>query len=329
VKRTLLPTILSRGGCFSVSLLLALILGSAASAVTPSASPNHVHTLVAATPVFTPSQVRQAVSAGVLLTKVPADLHPDLHHASNDSERIHSDDCPKAKKMQDATFGECVYGDAGAKRELVLFGDSHAGMWFDGIKAAATAARWRFRIFYNSGCPVPTLKLSDTPYRTDKECAKWRASAIAAIRESRPTMVVVTSASFEQHVAEHTFASESQWAAGLETTLRELKAPHRTVIILGDIPLLRQSAPECLAAHESNVQACATPKADALKGVLIRAEQTAAQATGARRIDVSPWFCTSVCPPIVHHILVYRERFHISATYSIFLSGVLRAALKL
>ena len=57
------------------------------------------------------------------------------------------------------------------------------------------------------------------------------------------------------------------------------------------------------------------------------AEIAAAKATGATRIDVTNWLCATICPPIVNNILVYRNQFHISRTYSVYLAGVLREAL--
>jgi hypothetical protein len=292
------------------------------------------HSLAASSAVddtqsVSPAQVHAAVVAAAAIKRVPGDLQPDLVHASNDNERLHNEDCAAARAKQDATFGECVYGDRGSKREVALFGDSHAGMWFDGLKAAATAAHWKFQIFYKAGCPIVELNFYSSRDRSFKGCGAWRDSAIAAIRKIRPTLVVVTSGTFEQPVASDRFANASEWAQGLTHTLNRLKEPKTRLAVLGDIPRLAQSAPECLAAHQSDAQACATPVADAYAGVLVQAERDAAKATGALRVNVAPWLCAATCPAIVGHILVYRNQFHISATYSIFLSGALRASLGL
>jgi hypothetical protein len=171
------------------------------------------------------------------------------------------------------------------------------------------------------------VQLTFYPPDAGAACNAFRAKAIAAIRKLKPTMIVVTSASLDQGVAKNTAATSAQWEAGMKATLTKLKAPHTKLVILGDIPVLKQSAPECLAAHESDVQACSTPRIDALQGVLDDAEIAAAKATGATRIDTTNWLCATICPPIVNHILVYRNQFHITRTYSVYLAGVLRAAL--
>ena len=273
----------------------------------------------------TQSAVFRVVAAGALISKVPSNLQPSLLNAANDAAQIFNQDCPLAKLKNDATFGECVYGNAKSRRSVVLFGDSHAAMWFDALKKAATLDGWKMRIFYQSGCPAPMI----TFYEGGSSCNTFREHAIASIRALKPTMIVVTSASFEQRVAQNTYASASQWQTGLETTLNRLKSPHSALVVLGDIPVLAQSAPDCLAAHESNVQACSTPRANALTGVYDGAEEAAAQATGARRIDVTSWLCGTICPPIVNNILVYRNQFHITRTYSVYLAQVLGSALHL
>jgi hypothetical protein len=278
-----------------------------------------------ATAPATSSQVHRAVQAGASVTRVPRNLHPDLLHAAKDNEQIFNSDCALARQKDDATFGECVYGPAKAKGTFILLGDSHAGMWFDGLKKAAALGGWRMRIFYKTGCPAPSL----TFYRNGAECNSWRARAIAAIRKLKPAIVVVTSATFEEPISKDSFASATEWEAGLEKTLTSLKQPGTRLVILGDIPILAQSAPECLAAHMSNVQECSTARTDAVKDVLTGAEAAAARATGAQRIDVTSWLCATICPPIVNNILVYRNQFHITHTYSIYLAGVLRTALHL
>jgi hypothetical protein len=273
----------------------------------------------------TVSAVSRAVAAGALISKVPSGLQPSLLNAANDAAQIFNQDCPLAEKKNDATFGECVYGNAKSTRSVILFGDSHAAMWFDSLKKAATLAGWKMRIFYLSGCPAPMI----TFYEGGSSCNTFREHAIAAIRTLKPTMIVVTSASFEQRVAQNTYATATQWQTGLEATLNRLKSPHSALVVLGDIPVLAQSAPDCLAAHESNVQACSTSRTNALTGVYDAAEETAAQATGARRIDVTSWLCATICPPIVNNTLVYRNQFHITRTYSVYLAGVLGSALHL
>ena len=37
----------------------------------------------------------------------------------------------------------CLFGDPHGSRSMVLYGDSHSGMWFQTIDDVATAAHWK------------------------------------------------------------------------------------------------------------------------------------------------------------------------------------------
>ena len=95
------------------------------------------------------------------------------------------------------------------------------------------------------------------------------------------------------------------------------------VVVLGDMPVLEPTNPECLAAHLSHIQQCGSTRKEALTGVFTTAEQAAAAAGGADYIDVSDWFCDQRCSPIIAGKQVYRNRFHITATFATFVSGAL------
>lgn len=187
----------------------------------------------------------------------------------------------------------------------------------------------KLRIFYRSACPAPSLTFWSWTHRSfDKDCNKWRKKAVNAIRGLHPAIVIVTSETYQQVDSTH-FANYGQWVSGLETTLRELARPGRRLVVLGDIPIPSKPPVECIAAHMKSLQQCATRRKDALIHVLGAAERTAAQAVHAEYVDVVPWLCAAVCPPIIHRIIVYRDQFHISATYSLYLRGALRKAIGL
>ena len=100
-----------------------------------------------------------------------------------------------------------------------------------------------------------------------------------------------------------------------------------SVVVLGDIPYLNQSAPECLAANQSSPQNCNTPASTAVNSSHDASEQTTAQANGATYIDVIPWLCTATCTAIIGNMVVYHNRYHLTATYTRYISGVLGSAI--
>ncbi len=123
----------------------------------------------------------------------------------------------------------------------------------------------------------------------------------------------------------------SVWRDGLALTLRELKTPTTAEVVLGDLLYDYNSdypgGPDCLAAHETDVQACSFPAAPNPGLVYHAAEQQAARESGATYIDVAPWFCTHICTALIGNYVVYSDGGHATATYITYLSGVLGDAL--
>jgi SGNH domain-containing protein len=284
--------------------------------------------------VATNAQVLAAVKAAQSITRVPSNLEPALTN-ENDIEVLNTGVCPahySAPKvgLDPLHFGDCVYGDPSGKRLLDIFGDSHAGMWLTAIRYAAARTGWKVRIFYFPGCPAPDITFYSAQTNSPNTgCNTFRTDAIAAIRKTHPGMVVVTSASFEQQVSKGVAATSAQWETGLSKTLSMLKMPGTQLAVMGDIPILTQDDPTCLAAHETNVKACATPLATAETGVYVSAEQQAASANGALYVPTEQWICAQLCVPIVGRIRVYNDQYHISATYAKYLSGAVQSALHL
>jgi len=283
--------------------------------------------------VVSANQVSDALNAAQSVTHVPADLTPKLSNL-NDIEVLDNGDCPAHYTAPNVGidalhFGECTYGDPTGARLLDIFGDAHAGMWLTAIRYAAERMGWRVRIFYFPACPAPDLTFysvaTDSP---NYACNIFRTAAIAAIRETHPAMVVVTSSSL-QHMTRDLLVTPAQWEAGYSKTLSLLKMPGTQLVVLGDIPYLTQDDPVCLAAHDSDVQACASPLSVAEKGVLTSAEKQAATANGAKYINPAPWICSHICEPIVGNIRVYDDQYDLSATYAKSLSGVVQTALRL
>ena len=189
-------------------------------------------------------------------------------------------------------------------------------MWLTPIRYAAERAGWRVRIFYLPACPAPDLTFySVATHSPNYACNTFRKAAIAAIRQTHPAMVVVTSSTL-QHVTRHRLVTSAQWKAGYSKTLSLLKMSGTRLVVMGDIPYLTQDDPACLAAHRSDVQACATPLSVAETGVLRSAEKQAAKANGAKYINPTPWICSKICEPIVGNIRVYNDQYDLSATYA-------------
>ncbi|WP_250000118.1 SGNH hydrolase domain-containing protein [Actinoplanes sp. M2I2] len=267
------------------------------------------------------SAVREAPGRKVL----PADLTPSLA-TSGEDVGFDNEKCeagPTADRVE-----PCVFGDRAGATDVVLYGDSHAGMWLPALSEIAERRDWRVQFFGKPACPSLSLTVwNQQEQRPFTECDRFRAFVADRVAAIRPELVIVTNESFSQKRDRGQLISPGEWQAGLTSTLRTLRRFAGRVVVLGDTPVLDQSAPECLAAHPDDIEACSTSRTAATARTWNAADAGAAEATGSGYISVLPWLCTAVCTPVIGNITVYRNRFHLTATYARMLNGVLEEAL--
>jgi hypothetical protein len=299
--------------------LTVLLIAGCAPAAPPHPPAPTVEPRIALADVMTAVRTAPGVRA------VPGDLTPRLATAADDIgfDNGKCEAGPDADRVQ-----ACTFGDPAGSTKVVLWGDSHAGMWLPPMIRIATQRHWQLRLYGKPACPTPRLPFyNQQRSRPFAECGRFRDFVLGRIRAERPQLVVVTNESFSQKLNRGVLVTPAQWQAGLTRTLTALRGIGARVVVLGDTPVLDDSAPECLAAHTRNIAACFTTRAAATRRVWNGADQAAATATGSGYVSVLPWLCTAVCTPVIGNVTVYRNRFHLTATYARMLSGVLEDAL--
>ena len=78
----------------------------------------------------TTTQVAQLVAAAPQIQKLPIDLTPDLVQAPQDYGAVRGPCNPGVTQL---SVPSCVFGDPNGKKTMVLYGDSHAQMWFQAM----------------------------------------------------------------------------------------------------------------------------------------------------------------------------------------------------
>lgn len=297
--------------------LLSLLLTACSALPVPLPRPS-------AAPPIPLTQVLGEVRRAPAIRSVPADLTPSPASVGQDLG-FDSDKCeagPAADRID-----ACVFGDPASSTKVVLFGDSHAGMWLPALSEIAQRRHWQLRFFGKPACPAPAITFWHQPEGGGfTACDRFRAYAEGQIQAEHPDLVLVTSESYAQKDGTDQRVTAARWQSGLTRTLAALRRSGARVIVIGDTPVLAQSPPECVAAHAGNLVDCFTTRAAATARVWTGADQAAARATGSGYISVVPWLCSRVCTPVIGNVLVYRNRFHLTATYSRMMNGVLEAA---
>jgi peptidoglycan/LPS O-acetylase OafA/YrhL len=261
---------------------------------------------------------------------LPADLMPSLAEAHQDWGGPPSACSPGID--QTSILDSCIFGDTSGSHTMVIYGDSHAGMWFDALNVIAKQARWRLVDLWKGECPAdslpykvpPELGKPGTPYVA---CKQWQRWALGRINNLKPDLLVLSQDGRLNQISKpFTF---QQWAQGLATTFHRIHLPKSRVVVLGNIPFLPDNPPECLSRHSANIQACSGPLGGSYLTGYNHVEEEVAHSVGARYINVVPWFCSTVCTGVVGHYEVYFDQAHVAATYTYVLEGVLKNALRI
>ncbi len=310
-----------------VALVAVTLVGITAFTHLPSASaaPSG-HAAAPPPPASSVSQVLRVVARSGAISTVPSDLDLPVAQAiaqpaSNLGEPPASSGCVIG--FTQSTAPACTFGDRAATRTIVLYGDSHAGMWFQALDDIAIRSHWKLVILFKSACPaaLPT-RTRGIPGKGDtrwQACDEWHRYALARINRTGPELLVVT-----QNVSRAPDGypyTPRQWQAGLQQFLGSVTASNTKKVVLGNIPTT--GGPVCLAQHSDDVQACAGHPITKYN----EAEQRAAGLSGAGYVDVTPWFCRTTCSPVVGNVNVYFNTSHVSTPYTRFLETVLGQAL--
>jgi hypothetical protein len=271
------------------------------------------------------SRVRTAPS----IRAAPTDVQPPLGTSGNVG-------FPPTSACTPINYGQttmrpCLFGDPQGEKSMVLYGDSHSAMWFQTIDDIATTAHWKLWYLGKSACPVELLPMMNPGSFGSfggrfTQCDQWHSYAIAQINRLRPNLVIVTQ---EVHAAPGGVPySSAQWREGLEHFFASITIPGVQFDVIGNIPQLPNDPVRCLAAHSQDVQVCSASRRTSTPPYQL-AEAQAVQSVGGRYIDVTPWFCSTICTAVIGQDQVYFNQQHVMGTYATFLGGVMARALQL
>jgi peptidoglycan/LPS O-acetylase OafA/YrhL len=277
-------------------------------------------------------QVQADVAQSVGIQDVPANLTPSLADAAADEAAPFVDGCFDG--FSENSVNACNYGDvtAPASKTVVLFGDSHALMWFPAFDNLANQYGWHLIPQSKATCPPININV----YSPDlggwyTGCNQWRAAVVARIQALHPALVVL-GFSREYGIADdHVVVDGAAWMQGLSSMMTTLRATGAQVVLMGDAPYpMSGLVPDCLSAHLTNAVACTMPKQYPYYNPSgVGQEETVAAAAGAGYVNTQPWFCfDATCTVIVNNILVYRDDNHITDTYASWLTPVIGADLE-
>jgi SGNH domain (fused to AT3 domains) len=246
-------------------------------------------------------------------------VHPSPRKAEEQRSKMHAEGCQLDRSGTKSA--ECAFGDPSSETTVVLFGDSHAMIWFPALNEIAKERNWRLVGLTKSACPPAEVhRYIRSLGREYSECDAWRERTLERIiQKERPQMVVTSMNSNYQVMRDGKRLGRRAGVRTLEegyvSTLEKLRSTGAEVVAINDIPHPDKDIPECVSRSRDHLQDCATPRGKALDYPQVNAG-AAAKLRDAHFIDPTPVLCLErVCPAVIGDVLVYRNGAHLTPTY--------------
>jgi hypothetical protein len=251
---------------------------------------------------------------------VPANLRPSLATAPKDFGDVTAG-C--ISDLGSSALLICRFGSAGKGGQVVLMGDSHAGVMVDPFQRAARADGWRLATMLKGSCLPISGMIPRGQYEVDggRTCRTWRAKAIAEMNRNPPDLLVITaSKSYRTQRVNGTgiapFRVPGLWERGIKRLVRQL--PRKTkLLVLGDVPQNAGQPVDCLRGNSDDMSRCLARRLPPGKRPVEVAQRTAARDTGQYFGSLYYKICSyDPCPLVQGDILMWRDKSHLSGTFA-------------
>lgn len=257
------------------------------------------------------TQLQSEIELASLANYNPTDVSPTL--ALLEEEKYiqdgSRDQCPK--DVMACTLPSKLNVD-----NIVIYGDSHAIMWWPAIYKSAMKHNYNAYLVAKGGCPpILKLELKDLLNPVDgsgtiKGCNEYKVLADKAISKLKPSVLMVTAAH-----------QTGNWVVKLPSSLAMLKKSYSNVILIGDFIYPKDDILNCYSKASDGLApwlSCGSEINDVDRFKKESAlEESIARDNGIKFVNIKSLMCSEkFCPGVVKGLLVYMDRNHISNTYS-------------
>lgn len=250
--------------------------------------------------------------------------------AKSDAHGVESGSCTGGSPLARISDGvSCLYGDPKGAKTIVVTGDSHARQWVPAYDELAKSRHMRLITYVHPSCPTART-LVRTKDGIDQACAAWVRGAIAEIVSLRPAIVVDAALVPEGYtVAGFGVEPPAVQTAAHRDALSAFVRAGAKVVVMADTPYQPRDVPDCVARHPSGDSPdCEARRAGGLDGRTQPLVTAAAAVPGTTVVDLSSYLCTkTVCPIVIGGVIVYKDRHHLTKTYSESLEPIVESVL--
>lgn len=238
-------------------------------------------------------------------------IQPSPGVAKNDKSKPFVDKCHQDQRRSDIVA--CSYGnDRSPARTIALVGGSHSAHWLEALEQLAHQYGWRVLNITKSACPFEINAQRKQP------CIEWNENIIGYLEQLKPDVVFTTSTrpyrgaplagSMEKQREIIPQGYLQQWARLAEKGL--------TVVAVRDNPWLGTDIPECVERHSADVLKCSRRRTDVLDD-FDPSSRLDPKPSNVAFIDLTDRFCDPErCLAVVGNLVVYKDKHHMTATFS-------------
>ncbi|MEX2107949.1 MAG: acyltransferase family protein [Solirubrobacterales bacterium] len=260
-------------------------------------------------------------------------VRPNPLRAREDRSRAYYDGCLVG--ISGTNSNKCLYGDPDADRTLILFGDSHAMQYFPALEELAETRHWRLIALTKAECTPGEVQIrSMVADREYSQCDAWREESLRRIEMGDPESAIVVMSGDTAYTPYSSDGEELSGDAGatameagyVASLTRIHRAGMRTVVIK-DTPVSASDVPGCVSEDLQHLDSCAFARVrDETKEFDGRAAKAAPD---THLIDINSEICPDkLCRAVIGNALVWRDKSHLSATFSRTLAPVIERGLK-
>ena len=241
-----------------------------------------------------------AASTSALVKPSPADM--DQEWAQLD-ESCGADFAPADDSVL-ADSCKQIGSAEGARKTIVVLGDSHSMQWSAALRPIALANDWHVVTVLKMGC-----RYGDEDPERSPECNTFNQAARDYVLDKAPDAVfTVASVTKESR-------PDEMLAGGYDEGVRGFAEAGISVLAMRDNPRFEFDMFKCLEANGFAADACQVPRGDVLADVS-PLEGLEERIPGVQVLDMSDLLCVDgTCPGIIGNVIVYKDHDHLNRTY--------------
>jgi peptidoglycan/LPS O-acetylase OafA/YrhL len=211
----------------------------------------------------------------------------------------------------------CTYGIPEGDVRVALIGNSHAGHWQPALAPVAQERGWRLDTYLVSQCYTVDLPLEFGSTKLTENCRDWNQWAVDEVSSGDYDLVIMSNRTFQQVVGVPAAEKGVVTARAYGQTLRTITAGGTPVLVIRDVPSGDEAAPDCVAAHLDDVEACTNPAEQAVEPDPLHDAAVADTSGLVSSLDLTDRFCRDGrCHVVIGGLIAYFDHGHLTTTFA-------------